>query len=148
MSHGLIYICIIKLFPVIWFSYKCFCHITLHYIWKLLFKNDNWSNSLRVINEVKILFIKKYKNLKNVIHGLQKYLIVFGFYLLFVCYPWTFINLFIFHYLGGPPNDRSGDFIVQEDTIFVSGMSSNTSEADIEQHFGSIGIIKVMISLT
>jgi len=44
---------------------------------------------------------------------------------------------------GGPPNDRSGDFIVQEDTIFVSGMSTNTSEADIEQHFGSIGIIKV-----
>lgn len=45
---------------------------------------------------------------------------------------------------GGPPNDRSGDFIVQEDTIFVSGMSTNTSEADIEQHFGSIGIIKVI----
>ncbi|XP_060863765.1 RNA-binding protein cabeza isoform X2 [Metopolophium dirhodum] len=43
---------------------------------------------------------------------------------------------------GGPPNDRSGDFIVQEDTIFVSGMSTTTSEADIEQHFGSIGIIK------
>lgn len=45
---------------------------------------------------------------------------------------------------GGPPNDRSGDFIVQEDTIFVSGMSTNTSEGDIEQHFGSIGIIKVI----
>lgn len=67
------------------------------------------------------------------------------FYLLFICYIWTFVNLnLFFHCSGGPPNDRSGDFIVQEDTIFVSGMSTNTSEADIEQHFGSIGIIKVI----
>lgn len=54
------------------------------------------------------------------------------------------LNFFFLLGSGGPPNDRSGDFIVQEDTIFVSGMSPNTSEADIEQHFGSIGIIKVI----
>jgi len=56
----------------------------------------------------------------------------------------NYVFMFYFCLGSGPPNDRSGDFIVQEDTIFVSGMSTNTSEADIEQHFGSIGIIKVM----
>lgn len=33
--------------------------------------------------------------------------------------------------------------IVQEDTVFVSGMTPDTTESDIEAHFGSIGIIKV-----
>ncbi|XP_049778585.1 RNA-binding protein cabeza isoform X3 [Schistocerca cancellata] len=36
-----------------------------------------------------------------------------------------------------------GDMIVQEDTIFVSGMSPALTEIDIEEHFGSIGVIKI-----
>nr|CAD7605120.1 unnamed protein product [Timema genevievae] len=32
--------------------------------------------------------------------------------------------------------------IVQEDTVFVSGMSPHMTEEDIAQHFGSIGVIK------
>nr|CAD7447586.1 unnamed protein product [Timema bartmani] len=36
-----------------------------------------------------------------------------------------------------------GDMIVQEDTVFVSGMSPHMTEEDIAQHFGSIGVIKV-----
>lgn len=43
-------------------------------------------------------------------------------------------------------DSRSGDFITQEDTIFISGMDSHTTEADIKQHFGAIGIIKVSFS--
>nr|CAD7203510.1 unnamed protein product [Timema douglasi] len=35
-----------------------------------------------------------------------------------------------------------GDMIVQEDTVFVSGMSPHMTEEDIAQHFGSIGVIK------
>lgn len=41
---------------------------------------------------------------------------------------------------GGSGNDN---MIIQEDTIFVSGMSSQTSEDDISNHFGAIGLIKV-----
>ena len=41
---------------------------------------------------------------------------------------------------GGSGNDN---MVVQEDTIFVSGMSPQTSEDDISNHFGAIGIIKV-----
>lgn len=33
--------------------------------------------------------------------------------------------------------------MIQEDTIFVSGMGPDVSEADIADHFGAIGIIKV-----
>lgn len=33
--------------------------------------------------------------------------------------------------------------IVQEDTVFVSGMTVATTEDDIQEHFGSIGVIKV-----
>lgn len=33
--------------------------------------------------------------------------------------------------------------ITQEDTIFVSGMNPQTTEDDIANHFGAIGIIKV-----
>lgn len=72
------------------------------------------------------------------------------FYFLNICFCTVIIysyNFFLCLGSGGPPNDRSGDFIVQEDTIFVSGMTTNTSEGDIEQHFGSIGIIKVIILL-
>ena len=36
-----------------------------------------------------------------------------------------------------------GDMITQEDTVFVSGMSPALTEEDIQQHFGSIGVIKV-----
>nr|CAD7409237.1 unnamed protein product [Timema poppensis] len=37
-----------------------------------------------------------------------------------------------------------GDMIVQEDTVFVSGMSPHMTEEDIAQHFGSIGVIKIL----
>lgn len=37
----------------------------------------------------------------------------------------------------------SGDMVTQEDTIFVSGMSLETTEEEIASHFGAIGIIKV-----
>lgn len=36
----------------------------------------------------------------------------------------------------------SGEMVIQEDTVFVSGMDTEVSEAEIEQHFGAIGIIK------
>lgn len=35
--------------------------------------------------------------------------------------------------------------VVQEDTVFVSGMDTNINEEEIADHFGSIGIIKVTI---
>lgn len=38
--------------------------------------------------------------------------------------------------------------VTQEDTIFVSGMDSSTTELDIEKHFGAIGVIKVNLSLS
>lgn len=41
---------------------------------------------------------------------------------------------------GGGGNDN---MVVQEDTIFVSGMNPQTTEDDISNHFGAIGIIKV-----
>lgn len=37
-----------------------------------------------------------------------------------------------------------GEMVTQEDTIFVSGMDSSTTELDIEKHFGAIGVIKVL----
>lgn len=37
--------------------------------------------------------------------------------------------------------------ITQEDTIFISGMDPETSEDDIAQHFGAIGVIKVIIEV-
>lgn len=33
--------------------------------------------------------------------------------------------------------------VVQEDTVFVSGIDPSFTEEDIAQHFGSIGVIKV-----
>lgn len=45
---------------------------------------------------------------------------------------------------GGGYGGGGNDYIVQEDTIFVSGMNPTTSEGDIQQHFGAIGIIKVL----
>lgn len=38
--------------------------------------------------------------------------------------------------------------IVQEDTIFVSGMSPETNEDEIANHFGAIGIIKVSANIS
>ncbi|KAG5670345.1 hypothetical protein PVAND_000619 [Polypedilum vanderplanki] len=35
-----------------------------------------------------------------------------------------------------------GDMVVQDDTIFVSGMDPQITESEINNHFGSIGIIK------
>lgn len=43
-------------------------------------------------------------------------------------------------------SNSSGDMVVQEDTIFVSGMNAQTTEDDIANHFGAIGIIKVVYS--
>ncbi|XP_059483859.1 RNA-binding protein cabeza-like isoform X4 [Neocloeon triangulifer] len=44
---------------------------------------------------------------------------------------------------GGAGFGGGGDQLhVQEDTIFISGMTTSISEQDIAQHFGSIGIIK------
>ena len=45
---------------------------------------------------------------------------------------------------GGGGGGGGSDYIVQEDTIFVSGMNPNTSEGDIAQFFGAIGVIKVI----
>ena len=49
---------------------------------------------------------------------------------------------------GGSRFDRSdrrdGEMVTQEDTIFVSGMGENASEEDVNTHFGSIGVIKVL----
>lgn len=36
--------------------------------------------------------------------------------------------------------------IIQEDTIFVSGMNPLTTEEEISNHFGAIGIIKVNLN--
>lgn len=44
---------------------------------------------------------------------------------------------------GGGGGAGGDEYIVQEDTIFVSGMPAETLEADIQSHFGAIGIIKV-----
>lgn len=41
----------------------------------------------------------------------------------------------------------NSDFIVQEDTVFVSGMNPDLNEEDIAQHFGAIGVIKVILVL-
>lgn len=37
--------------------------------------------------------------------------------------------------------------MIQEDTVFVSGMGPDVSEIDIADHFGAIGIIKVFTTL-
>lgn len=35
--------------------------------------------------------------------------------------------------------------MIQDDTIFVSGMSPDVDEMEIADHFGAIGIIKVQL---
>lgn len=63
------------------------------------------------------------------------------------------IDLFHFPHLGDSNSGSaaggggSGDMVIQEDTIFVSGMNPQTNEDDIANHFGAIGIIKVRIEL-
>ena len=53
---------------------------------------------------------------------------------------------------GGSSSDRfrgeSADLVMQEDTIFVSGMPTNATEDDVKEHFGSIGVIKVSFTLS
>lgn len=39
-----------------------------------------------------------------------------------------------------------GEMIVQEDTVFISGMDQNLTEEDIAAHFGAIGVIKVSLN--
>lgn len=46
-------------------------------------------------------------------------------------------------YDSGGAGSGNDNMIIQEDTIFVSGMSPQTSEDDISNHFGAIGLIKV-----
>lgn len=36
-----------------------------------------------------------------------------------------------------------GEMITQEDTIFIQGMTPETTEEEIAERFGSIGVIKV-----
>lgn len=36
-----------------------------------------------------------------------------------------------------------GNLVIQQDTVFVSGMDPSFTEDDIADHFGSIGIVKV-----
>ncbi len=64
---------------------------------------------------------------------------------------WFFFNYkvflifakFVFHV--GPIETRTGELITQEDTIFISGMNPRTTEGEIKQHFGAIGLIKVKL---
>lgn len=46
---------------------------------------------------------------------------------------------------GGDRDGGAGDMVTQEDTIFIQGMNPATSEDELCQHFGAIGIIKVCI---
>lgn len=34
--------------------------------------------------------------------------------------------------------------VTQEDTVFIQGMNTSTTEDELCQHFGAIGIIKVL----
>lgn len=40
--------------------------------------------------------------------------------------------------------ETNASMVVQEDTIFVCGMTVETTESEINEHFGAIGIIKVI----
>lgn len=44
----------------------------------------------------------------------------------------------------GRDGGGGSNLIVQEDTIFISGMDPDTSEEEIFSHFGAIGVIKVI----
>jgi len=47
---------------------------------------------------------------------------------------------------GGGGFGGNDQLHVQEDTIFISGMDTGINEQEIAQHFGSIGIIKVILN--
>lgn len=61
------------------------------------------------------------------------------------CFLFSFSMLVEIIGIGGSDGGGSGsdNMVVQEDTIFVSGMDPQTTEDDIAEHFGAIGIIKV-----
>lgn len=40
-------------------------------------------------------------------------------------------------------SDGGSNLVIQQDTVFVSGMNPDCNEDEIAQHFGSIGVIKV-----
>lgn len=65
---------------------------------------------------------------------------LFSFYLEILCIIYLLCDIG-----GGGGGYGGGDYIVQEDTVFVSGMNPATSEGDIQQHFGAIGVIKVSL---
>lgn len=46
---------------------------------------------------------------------------------------------------GGGGGGADADMITQEDTIFVAGMNTDTTEEEIAAYFGAIGIIKVSL---
>lgn len=51
-------------------------------------------------------------------------------------------------FAGGYGSDQGSgndNIVIQEDTIFVSGMDVGITEEEICQHFGAIGLIKVRI---
>lgn len=45
----------------------------------------------------------------------------------------------------GDSNGGNDRMVVQEDTVFVSGMNTDITEDEICQHFGAIGLIKVCL---
>ena len=59
----------------------------------------------------------------------------------------TYLMQFFYSVLVGPVDTRTGDLIVQQDTIFISGMDPHTTENQIVSHFGAIGVIKVNIEM-
>lgn len=62
----------------------------------------------------------------------------------FLILPFDSMYCFIGGGGGGYGGDRgSGDMVTQEDTIFIQGMDPGTTEDELCQHFGAIGIIKV-----
>lgn len=56
---------------------------------------------------------------------------------------WWRTSVLIFCCITGGSGGGSGEMIVQQDTIFVSGMDPSVTEDDIASHFGQIGVIKV-----
>lgn len=46
--------------------------------------------------------------------------------------------MYLFYNFSGNDN-----MVVQDDTVFVSGMDPDVTESEINTHFGAIGIIKV-----
>lgn len=73
----------------------------------------------------------------------RKYLTTFYIYTLRI---FLYADLNSYYVPGGYGDRNSGGgdgMVVQEDTIFVSGMDPSISEEEICEHFGAIGLIKV-----